>query len=223
MIRRRVLIADGAPLFRSGVRHLLTREGDFVLTEAADFDELLQAMEQEPPEIALIDLDLPPSGGVDAVAHFAGQRPARLVVWGFETDREQVLEALTAGADGFLDKAISPTGLMRALRGISRGETPLPRELVTVIVDAVHDFEARDRARERFVVLSAREREVLALVAEGARNRQIAEELSISEFTVKRHMQNILHKLDLPSRRAAGLFYRSAFESAGVLEMERTA
>jgi DNA-binding NarL/FixJ family response regulator len=208
VIRRRVLIADGAPLFRSGVRHLLTREGDFVLTEAADFDELMQAMEHEAPEIALIDLDLPPSGGVAAVGHLAAQSAARLVVWGFEAEREKVLEALTAGADGFLDKAISPTGLMRALRGMSRGETPLPRELVTVVVDAVHDFEARDRARERIVVLSAREREVLALVATGARNRQIAGDLSISEFTVKRHMQNILKKLNLSSRTAAGAFYR---------------
>ena len=209
MIRRRVLVADGAPLFRSGVRHLLTREGDFVLTEAADFDELMQVMEHEAPEIALIDLDLPPSGGVAAVAHLAAQNTTRLVVWGFEAEREQVLDALTAGADGFLDKAISPTGLMRALRGMSRGETPLPRELVTVVVDAVHDFEARDRARERLVVLSAREREVLALVANGARNRQIADELSISEFTVKRHMQNILQKLNLSSRTAAGAFYRA--------------
>jgi DNA-binding NarL/FixJ family response regulator len=214
VIRRRVLIADGAPLFRSGVRHLLTREGDFVLTEAADFDELTQAMEDEAPEIALIDLDLPPSGGVAAVGHLAGQSAARLVVWGFEAEREQVLGALTAGADGFLDKAISPTGLMRALRGMSRGETPLPRELVTVVVDAVHDFEARDRARERVVVLSAREREVLALVATGARNRQIAEELSISEFTVKRHMQNILQKLNLTSRAAAGAFYRTSLDGA---------
>ena len=214
MIRRRVLVADGAPLFRSGVRHLLTREGDFVLTEAADFDELMQVMEHEAPEIALIDLDLPPSGGVAAVAHLAAQKTARLVVWGFEAEREQVLDALTAGAEGFLDKAISPTGLMRALRGMSRGESPLPRELVTVVVDAVHDFEARDRARERLVVLSAREREVLALVANGARNRQIADELSISEFTVKRHMQNILQKLDLSSRTAAAAFYRTALDGA---------
>ena len=217
MIQRRVLIADGAPLLRSGVRHLLTREGDFVLTEASDFDELMQAMEHEAPEIALIDLDLPPYGGVAAVGHLAAQSAARLVVWGFEAEREKVLEALTAGADGFLDKAISPTGLMRALRGMSRGETPLPRELVTVVVDAVHDFEARDRARERVVVLSAREREVLALVATGARNRQIAGELSISEFTVKRHMQNILKKLNLSSRTAAGAFYR-ALESGVTTE-----
>ena len=77
MIQRRVLIADGAPLFRSGVRHLLTREGDFVLTEASDFDELLQAMEHEAQEIALIDLDLPPYGGVAAVGHLAAQSAAR--------------------------------------------------------------------------------------------------------------------------------------------------
>ena len=217
MIRRRVLIADGAPIFRSGVRHLLSREGDFVLSEASDLDELLHAVEHETPEIALIDLDLPPSGGVDAVAYLSPST-ARLVVWGFEADRERVLAALTAGADGFLDKAISPTGLLRALRGISRGESPLPRELVTVVVDAVHDFEARDRARERVVVLSAREREVLALVANGARNRQIAQALSISEFTVKRHMQNILQKLNLGSRTAAAAFYRAAFEAGVVAE-----
>jgi DNA-binding NarL/FixJ family response regulator len=212
VIRRRVLIADGAPIFRSGVRHLLSRESDFILSEAADFGELLAALEQEMPDIVLIDLDLPPSGGVAAVAHLAGQCPAELVVWSDVADRDRVLAALTAGAVGFLDKEISPTGLVRALRGLARGETPLSRELVTVVVDAVHDFEARALARERVVVLSAREREVLALVANGARNRQIAAELSISEFTVKRHMQNIFQKLNLSSRQAAAAFYRSAFD-----------
>ena len=212
MIRRRVLIADGAPIFRSGVRHLLSRESDFILTEAADFGELLAAVEQAVPDIVLIDLNLPPSGGVAAVAQLAGDCPAELVVWSNVADRDRVLAALTAGADGFLDKEISPTGLVRALRGLARGETPLSRELVTVVVDAVHDFEARALARERVVVLSAREREVLALVAAGARNRQIAAELSISEFTVKRHMQNILQKLNLSSRQAAAAFYRSAFD-----------
>lgn len=218
MIRRRVLIADGAPIFRSGVRHLLSRESDFILSEAADFGELLAALEQAMPDIVLIDLDLPPSGGVAAVAHLARQCPAELVVWSDVADRDRVLSALSAGADGFLDKEISPTGLVRALRGLARGETPLSRELVTVVVDAVHDFEARAVARERVVVLSAREREVLALVAKGARNRQIAAELSISEFTVKRHMQNILQKLSLGSRESAAAFYRSAFDLGATAE-----
>jgi len=146
-----------------------------------------------------------------------------MIVWSFEATREIVLAAVTAGAKGFLPKEISPAGLIRSLRGVVRGEAPLSRGLAMLMIDAVHGLEERDRVRERAVVLSAREREVLELVARGARNREIAQALSISEFTVKRHMQNILHKLDLPSRTAAGLFYRSAFESAGMLEMEKTA
>jgi DNA-binding NarL/FixJ family response regulator len=157
------------------------------------------------------------------VAGLAPLYETQMILWGFEAPKNSVLAAITAGAKGFLPKEISQAGLIRSLRGVVRGEAPLSRGLATVMIDAVQGLEERDRARERAAALSTREREVLALVAKGARNRQIAEGLSISEFTVKRHMQNILHKLDLPSRRAAGLFYRSAFESAGVVEMERTA
>ena len=80
------------------------------------------------------------------------------------------------------------------------------------MIDALHGHDARVRARDRAAVLSLREREVLDQLAEGARNRQIASTLAISEFTVKRHVQNILQKLDVPSRAAAAAFYRSAFE-----------
>jgi DNA-binding NarL/FixJ family response regulator len=80
-----------------------------------------------------------------------------------------------------------------------------------LMIDAIHALEARSKARERAAVLSTREKQVLACVARGARNRDIAEELTISEFTVKRHMQNILQKLELPSRRAAASFYLAAY------------
>jgi two-component system, NarL family, nitrate/nitrite response regulator NarL len=122
------------------------------------------------------------------------------------------MAAVSAGANGFIDKGISSAGLVRALRGVLRGEAPLSRRQTADLVAALHGFVERNRARERAFVLSPRERQVLALVADGAHNRQIAEVLAISEFTVKRHMQNILSKLQLPSRRAAGLFYRSAFD-----------
>lgn len=210
-------------MFRAGVRHLLGRESDFEVIEAPTLATLTQALEERAPDIALVDLDLPPSGGIAAVAGLTPLHETRMIVWGFEANPEVVLAAITAGAKGYLPKEISPAGLIRSLRGVVRGEAPVSRTLATLLIDAVHGLEERDRARERAVTLSTREREVLALVARGARNRQIAEALSISEFTVKRHMQNILHKLDLPSRRAAGLFYRSAFESTGVFEMERTA
>ena len=133
------------------------------------------------------------------------------IVWSFQPSRETVLAAVRAGAHGFLHKEISPDGLVRALRGVIQGEAPLSRDLASLMIDALHGMDERAQARERADVLSPREREVLELVAQGARNKQIAASLVISEFTVKRHVQNILQKLELPSRRAAATFYGTAF------------
>lgn len=212
MRRSRVLVADSVPIFRSAVRNLLARESDFDVAEAASVDEVTAAVATECPDVALIDLELPPSGGVAAVAHLAARCETHMIVWSFDPTRDSVIRAISAGASGYLHKEISPSGLVRALRGVVRGEAPLSRDLATLMIDALHGLEERDRARERVAVLSAREREVLELVARGARNKEIAEELLISEFTVKRHMQNILQKLALPSRRTAAEFYRSAFK-----------
>lgn len=223
MRRTSIVVADAGQIFRAGVKHLLGHESDFEVFEASSLPELAETLAAQAPDIAIVDLELPPSGGIDAVAQLAPLHETRMIVWGFDATNDAVLAAITSGAKGFLQKEISPAGFIRSLRGVVRGEAPLSRGLATLMIDAVHGLEQRDRVRERAVALSSREREVLALVARGARNREIAEELSISEFTVKRHMQNILHKLDLPSRRAAGLFYQSAFESGAAFEMERTA
>ncbi len=210
MRRTKVLVADPQAIFRAGVRNLLTRESDFQVLEAASYGDVARELDRGCPDIALIDLELPPDGGVEAVKLLAGSRSTHLIVWSFEPTRETVLPAVRAGADGYLHKEISPGGLVRALRGVVRGEAPLSRDLATLMIDAIHGLEDRDRTRERLSVLSAREREILEHVAEGARNRQIALELTISEFTVKRHMQNILGKLEVGSRRAAADFYVSA-------------
>jgi two-component system nitrate/nitrite response regulator NarL len=213
MNRTRILIADSVPIFRAGVRNLLARESDFEVVEAEDLDGVKEALADEPPAIALIDLDLAPAGGIAAVRELAQQRSTQLIIWSFEPDRESVLAAVRAGAGGYLHKEISPHGLVRALRGVIDGEAPLSRDLATMMIDALHAFEEQTTARERATVLSPREREVLDCVARGARNKEIAAALFISEFTVKRHMQNILQKLDLPSRRAAAAFYWSVFGS----------
>lgn len=219
MNRMRILVADAVPLFRIGVRKLLSREGDFEVVEASDFDELERALEETPPDIAVIDFELPPDGGIAAVSKIAKEGTVHLIVWSFEPTRDTVLAAIRAGADGYLHKEISPRGLIRALRGSVDGEAPISRDLASLMIDGLHVLEERSSARERAAVLSAREREVLACVARGARNKEIAGSLFISEFTVKRHMQNILQKLNLPSRRAAAAFYWSAFggqpEAAG--------
>lgn len=211
MRRTRVLIADSLPLFRMGVRNLLKRESDLEVLEADDAGEAEGWVLGGTIDIALVDLDLPPNGGIDLVARIRRVSSTHVIVWTLEPTRDAVLQAITEGAHGFLHKEISPAGLVRALRGAVNGEAPLSRDMASLMIDAIHALEARSKAREQAAVLSEREREVLALVARGARNREIADELSISEFTVKRHVQNILGKLDVPSRRAAGAFYLSAY------------
>ena len=213
MRRTRIVVADSLRIFRSAVRDLLERESDFEVTEAGTLDEMFAAIGPECPDIALIDLDLPPFGAVTAVQRLARQCSTHIIVWSFEPSRDTVLAAVRAGAHGFLHKDISPDGLVRALRGAVQGEAPLSRDLASLMIEALHGLDERTHALERAGVLSSREREVLALVAGGARNKQIAASLAISEFTVKRHVQNILQKLDVPSRLAAAAFYRTAFGS----------
>jgi two-component system, NarL family, nitrate/nitrite response regulator NarL len=209
--RTRILVADSLDIFRAGVRSLLERESDFEILEAGSLDDVLVATEHDCPDIALIDLELPPLGGVAVVQRLAKRCSTYTIVWSFEPSRETVLAAVRSGAHGFLHKEISPEGLVRALRGVVQGEAPLSRDLASLMIDALHGLDERTRARDRAGVLSSREREVLDLVAQGARNKQIAAALTISEFTVKRHVQNILQKLELPSRKAAATFHRTAF------------
>ena len=211
MRRTRILVADPLRIFRAGVRNLLEREGGFVVIEAGTVAEVTDAVALECPDVALLDLELPPLGGVAAVQQLSRRCNTHLVVWSFEPTRETVLEAIRSGAHGFLHKEISAEGLVRALRGVVRGEAPLSRDLASLMIDALHGFDERQRARDRIAVLSSREREVLEYLAQGHRNKQIAHELTISEFTAKRHVQNILQKLELPTRRAAAHFYRTAF------------
>jgi DNA-binding NarL/FixJ family response regulator len=217
--RMRVVVADDLAILRSGVRDVLVSESDFEVIEARDLEEVRAIVERHAPDIALVDLDLPPVGGIAAVAHLARSETSS-IVWSFEPTRKTVLEAIGAGARGYLDKEISPQALVRALRGVVRGEAALSRELVTLLIDALHGVEERERVRDQAAVLSSREREVLALVSRGARNREIGEELHISEFTVKRHVQNILNKLEVPSRRAAAAVYRSAYRPEGLVAEE---
>lgn len=214
MRKARVVIADPSPIFRSAVRTLLVREGDFEIREAATLDELLDAVEEA--DAAVVDLDLPPAGGTVAVRVIAGRWSAGTIVWSFEPAGETILAALAAGAWGYLSKAVAPDAFVSSLRGVLRGEAALAPELATLLVSALHRRAEADHAGERAALLSARERTVLELVAQGARNREIAAVLAISEFTVKRHVQNILQKLELPSRRAAAALLAAVREQGQI-------
>lgn len=207
-----VTVADPLPIFRAGVGTCLRREGDFEVTEAATLRETLESACSA--DVVLVDVDLPPEGGVVAVERLTEESTARIAVWSLAPDGEAMLAAVRAGASGFLAKEISPQALSRALRALARGEALVPRPLIRTVVDALRRVDQRQRAQGQFSRLSLRERQVLELVALGARNRHIAEELQISEFTVKRHVQNILRKLEVASRNAAGTFYRASVDDA---------
>jgi DNA-binding NarL/FixJ family response regulator len=193
------------------VRTLLVRESDLAVLEAGTVLDAVAVARSTRPDLALVDLELPGGGGVEAVRRLAEEGVGRLVVWSLDPTPESVLAAVRAGASGYLDKRVTTEGLLRALRGLDLGEAPISRGLTWQMIEALHGLDRQERARERAAVLSRREHEVLAMVAHGARNREIAGELAISEFTVKRHVQNILQKLDVESRNAAAGFYRTAF------------
>ena len=210
-----VLVADPVALLRTGVRSALERAGGFAVDEAADEPSLLAAVEADPPELVLLDLHLPPAGGVAALAHFEPENGPRVIAWALDPDGDQVLAALSAGAIGFLTKDMTADAIVRGLHTALDGQAPIRRSLLTSVIVAFQKVERRDRYGERAVKLSARELEVLGLVALGTRNREIADQLGISEFTVKRHVQNILHKLNVPSREVAAHIYRSVFGAEG--------
>ena len=207
----RVLVADPVGLFRAGVRSALERAGGFVVSEACDEPALLAAVEIDHPDLVLLDLHLPPSGAIAALAHLDTEHGPRLIAWALEPEGEQVLAALSAGAIGFLTKDMKADSIVRGLHTALAGQAPIRRSLLTGMIGAFQRLERRDRYGERAIKLSSRELEVLGLVALGTRNRDIADQLKISEFTVKRHVQNILHKLNVPSREVAAHIYRSVF------------
>ena len=208
------VLADAFSVYRFGVRRLIEEQPDFAVAEVGNLGELEDRLGSGPtPDVALVDLDLPPSGARDAVLLLRRSRVAA-IVW---SSRERlspplVLDLVRAGAVGVLSKEISPAGLVRALRGLASGEAPLSRELASLLIEGLHTSGPNVRSRARIGTLSRRERQVLALVSEGCSNREIANALAVSEFTAKRHVQNILCKLSVHSRLAASASYRALRE-----------
>ena len=207
-----VVVADHPGAFRSGVSSYLAEDTRYDVVEVDDADGLVAAGRAGTADVILIDSGMAQSAELQNALAAVGASMSSAIVWGFGVDGNEVVAALRAGANGYLDKEISPTGLRRAIDAALRGEAVLPRSIMRSILDQLQSWEERAQAREMLATLSPRERQVLALIGSGSRNRAIAASLHISEFTVKRHVQNILRKLDLPSRKAAAAMHRLAME-----------
>lgn len=213
----RVVIAEAAALFRTGAAAILENDGAFEVLQAGDRIALDEHMAHLAPELALVAVDLPPDGGF-AVLDELVEHQIRVVMWGSSPPAATVVDAIRRGACGFLEKNIHPAALVGALHGVARGESALSRSLMNRLVTGIQAVERRQHLLERTAVLSTRERDVLALVARGLGNREIAGELLISEFTVKRHVHNILDKLGRRSRADAAALFVDAEAARAPLE-----
>jgi DNA-binding NarL/FixJ family response regulator len=205
----RILIADSQSLFREAVRAVLDgEEGLEVVGAARSGDEALAEARRSEPDVALVDADLSLQDGIGTTRQIREQVPGcRVLVLSGGSDEEILERAIEAGAHGFLQKESPLAELITAMRAIHRGETVVPPPLLGPLLHRlISRRREQEEAQQRLSRLTKRERQVLGLLANGADNESIAQELVISAETARTHIQNILGKLGVHSRLEAAAF-----------------
>ncbi len=207
----RVLVVDDHALFRRGIcQVLLGEEGIDVVGEAEDGAAAVALAAELDPDVVLMDVNMPGMGGIEAARHITDASPdVRVLMLTVSDQEEDLFEAVTAGAAGYLLKEISSDEVAEAVRAVVRDQTLLSPSMASKLIAEYAALARRTAAtRERTSVprLTAREREVLKLVAHGYTNRDIGQHLFISGNTVKNHVRNILEKLQIHTRAEAVVF-----------------
>jgi DNA-binding NarL/FixJ family response regulator len=197
----RVVIADDHNLVRAGLAQLLAGADDIdVVGMAGDGREAVGLAVEHDAHVVLMDLSMPELDGIEATRELGARAPdSRVVVLTSFSDRARILDALDAGAIGYLLKDTEPDELLRGIRAAARGESPLAPK-------AAHQLISSRRRPAPVDQLTAREREILALLAKGHPNKRIAHQLQISENTVKNHVTRIFQALDVTDRTQAALW-----------------
>ena len=204
----RVLIVDDHDLFRSGLRNLLEEEGVQIVGEASAGQEALKIVRELAPDVVVMDLNMPGMGGVEATRHISTIAPLTRVLMLTISDQDNdVIDAIMAGACGYLLKDSSIQDLIAGIRAASLGESLISPTIAAKVLQRIRaasrqpEIETTIRAE-----LSDREIEVLKLIANGKDNAMIAGELHISPKTVKNHISNILMKLQIDNRIQAAVY-----------------
>jgi DNA-binding NarL/FixJ family response regulator len=210
MSRLRVVIADDQPMMRAGFKAVLYATGSIeVVAEAGTGEEAVLAARRENPDVVLMDIRMPGLDGIEATRRLPGQRVLILTTFGLD---EYIIEALRAGASGFLLKDAPTQEVVDAVRAVAAGDAVLAPAVTRQLLDQVGRRlpAAMSRAPEGLQELTDREQQVLRMLAVGLSNAEIAEALVLSEATVKTHVSNLLGKLGLRDRVQAVIY---AYES----------
>jgi RNA polymerase sigma factor (sigma-70 family) len=203
--RIRVLIADDHAVVREGIRQVLSSGDAFeIVGEAGSGEEALQLAESLTPDVVMLDISMPRGNGLEVAPRIIERVPsARILVLSVHDREEYVLQSVRAGAHGYLRKDSSPSELREAVQAVHAGEAFFSAPVARQLSAALHAEARIDVAAEKLSKLSAREREVLLGIANGATNKEIAARLGISPRTVETHRESLMRKLDI--RSVAGL------------------
>jgi DNA-binding NarL/FixJ family response regulator len=213
--RVRVLIVDDHVLFRVGIANILQRESDIdIVGEADDSRSAVDAALETSPDVVLMDVSLPPPGGIETTGRIKRELPATaVIVLASAEDEDDLFDAIKAGAAAFILKDVGPDDLVQIIRRVSNGEYLINDKVFsrpTVASRVLKEFRELavygSDAQPIFAPLSPREVEILDNIAQGMTNKQVAYALSISEQTVKNHMSSILRKLSVNDRTQAVVY-----------------
>jgi DNA-binding NarL/FixJ family response regulator len=200
-----VVVIDDHVLFRTGLRELLEQEEIRIVGEASTAEAGLEVIERQAPDVAIVDLNLPRMSGQNAIRQIATIAPrTQVLVLTISANDADVIDAVLAGACGYLLKDASVGEIASGVRAAAVGESMVSPRMAKTLLDQLRQHESGE-VRPHIEDLSAREKEVLRLVVEGKDNATIAQELFISPYTVKNHISNILLKLHVENRLQAAV------------------
>ncbi|MDX1414585.1 MAG: response regulator transcription factor [Candidatus Promineifilaceae bacterium] len=201
-----VLIVDDHAVVRKGLAALLAVRSEVYLAgEASDSKEAIQIANSEAPDVILMDLEMPGESGIEAIKKIRQeQKVSKILVLTSYSDDEHVIDAIRAGANGYLLKTTMPEDLLRAIQDVYLGKMPIDAAVTSTVVQELH--QPADKKDEVSELLTDREIDVLELIAKGFTNQVIAKELMISERTASTHVSHILAKLEVENRTQAALY-----------------
>jgi len=204
----RVLIVDDHDLFRTGLRNLLEEQGVHVVGEAATGADAVRIVRELAPDVVVMDLNMPGMGGAEATRHITSAAPlTRVVMLTISDEDSDVMDAILAGACGYLLKDASIQELISGIESAARGESLISPNIAAKVLQRVRATSTQPEIANTIrAELSDREIEVLKLIANGKDNALIAAELHISPKTVKNHISNILMKLQIDNRIQAAVY-----------------